>query len=76
MLTASVTAQLAFTTAEMHHLPNPDPHPFSLVDRVCASENGGGGNQLCLKDVPGTGGGVQQGGHDSNDFVVPTRREH
>ena len=31
---------------------------------------------MCLKDASGTQGGVQQGGQDSNDFVVPMRREH
>jgi len=41
-----------------------------------SADNGGGSTLLCLKDASGTQGGVQQGGQDSNDFVVPMRREH
>jgi hypothetical protein len=38
--------------------------------------NGGGGNQLCLKNANGDQGGQRQGGEDSNDMMVPMRREH
>ena len=38
--------------------------------------NGGGSTNLCLKDAAGDQGGVRQGGHDSNDFVVPIKRDH
>ena len=38
--------------------------------------NGGGDTNLCLKDAAGDQGGVRQGGQDSNDFVVPVRRDH
>ena len=38
--------------------------------------NGGGGNQLCLKNAAGDQGGVRQTSHDSNDVVVPVRRDH
>ena len=38
--------------------------------------NGGGANQLCIKNAAGDQGGVRQGGQDSNDMVVPMRRDH
>ena len=38
--------------------------------------NGGGANQLCIKNAAGDQGGVRQGSQDSNDMVVPVRRDH
>ena len=55
------------------HRPNPSSPLFVIFG---TADNGGGSTILCLKDASGTGGGVNQGGQDSNDFVVPMRREH
>jgi hypothetical protein len=33
-------------------------------------------NQLCLKNAAGAQGGVNQGGRESNDVLVPIRKEH
>ena len=38
--------------------------------------NGGGSTNLCLKNAAGDQGGVRQGSQDSNDMVVPLKREH
>jgi len=38
--------------------------------------NGGGVTQLCLKNSNGDQGGHRIGGQDSNDNIVPMRREH
>jgi hypothetical protein len=38
--------------------------------------SGGSPNQFCLKNAAGDQGGVRQGGHDSNDLMVPVRKEH
>ena len=37
---------------------------------------GGGSTNMCLKNVAGAQGGVVQGGQNSNDAVVPLKREH
>ena len=38
--------------------------------------SGGSSNQFCLKNAAGDQGGVRQGGQDSNDLMVPVRKEH
>jgi hypothetical protein len=40
------------------------------------NDQGGGSTNMCLKNAAGDQGGQRQGGQDSNDMVVPLRRDH